>query len=108
MSYNQNPNPNPNPNRKPKKVSPYWFYLVLGIALVCMWAMYGGGGPEKTQWHEVINKMLPQGDVQKITVLVNQSRVEVELKKKNISKEPALRLHKTRKGSADQTTPPRS
>jgi cell division protease FtsH len=92
MSYNQNPNPNPNPNpnRKPKKVSPYWFYLVLGIALVCMWAMYGGGGPEKTQWHEVLNKMLPQGDVQKVVLLVNQSRVEVELKKKSIPKYPAI------------------
>ena len=91
MSYNQNPNsnpsPNPNPNRRPqKKISPYWFYAILGLTLVGMWAFYNGGGPEETQWQDVKGKMLPQGDVKKITVITNQNLVEVELKKDRIAK----------------------
>ena len=83
MSYNQNPNPNRRPQ---KKISPYWFYAVLGLTLVGMWAFYNGGGPEETQWQEVKGKMLPQGDVKKITVITNQNLVEVELKKDRITK----------------------
>lgn len=84
MSYNQNPTP----NRKPpqKKFSPYWFYAVLGLVLIGMWIMYGGGDPVETQWQTVRNQMLPQGDVKKITVITNQNRVEVELKKDHLSK----------------------
>ena len=85
MNPNQGGNPNNNSQRKPK-FNPYWFYAVLGLLLFGMWAMYGGGEPAKTEWSEVINKMLPQGDVEQMKIITNQDRALVYLKKDRLSK----------------------
>jgi cell division protease FtsH len=94
-NYNQNPNQNQRPaggqnngqnNKSPWKFNPYWFYAILGITVISMYFFYGGGDPVKTQWKDVRNRMLPDGDVEKILVLTNLNRVEIKLKEGRLEK----------------------
>jgi cell division protease FtsH len=79
-------NQNPRMNKSPKKFNPYWFYALLGLMIIGIYVFNNGDGPVETQWNEVRTKMLPAGDVEKITVITNQDRVEVELKPNRLSK----------------------
>ncbi|MDR1130295.1 MAG: ATP-dependent zinc metalloprotease FtsH [Prevotellaceae bacterium] len=84
----QNPNPRMN-NKIPKRFNPYWFYALLGLMIVGVYVFNNGDGPVETQWNEVRTKMLPDGDVEKITGVLSSGkyeRVEIELKKNSLSK----------------------
>jgi cell division protease FtsH len=45
-----------------------------------------GSNPKNTQWFEVKEKMIPQGDVEKITFISNLHKAEVFIKKDSLSK----------------------
>ncbi|MDR1341426.1 MAG: ATP-dependent zinc metalloprotease FtsH [Prevotellaceae bacterium] len=82
----QNPRMN---NKIPRRFNPYWFYALLGLMIVGIYVFNNGDGPVETQWNEVRTKMLPDGDVEKITGVLSNGkfeRVEIELKKNSLSK----------------------
>jgi cell division protease FtsH len=57
--------------------------------IVGVYVFNNGDGPVETQWNEVRTKMLPDGDVEKITGVLSSGkyeRVEIELKKNSLSK----------------------
>ncbi|MDR1886843.1 MAG: ATP-dependent zinc metalloprotease FtsH [Prevotellaceae bacterium] len=84
---NQNPRIN---NKSPRKFNPYWFYALLGLMIVGIYLYNNGDGPVETQWNDVSTKMLPDGDVREIRMILNGAgeteRVEVELKKDRLTK----------------------
>jgi cell division protease FtsH len=76
-------------NKIPRRFNPYWFYALLGLMIVGIYVFNNGDGPVETQWNEVRTKMLPDGDVEKITGVLSNGkfeRVEIELKKNSLSK----------------------
>lgn len=42
---------------------------------------YQGGDPQETEWYKVKDNMISQGDVEKITYVVNKDIAEVTIKK---------------------------
>jgi cell division protease FtsH len=77
-------NQNPRINKNPRRFNPYWFYALLGLTIVGIYLFNNGGGPVETQWNDVRAQMLPNGDVEKITGVLNNGkieRVEIELKR---------------------------
>jgi cell division protease FtsH len=76
----------PTPPNKPAKFNPYFLYVLLGMGIVIMYFFWGGGGPVKTQWNDVCTKMLPEGDVKKLTVITNQNKINIELKSDRLEK----------------------
>jgi cell division protease FtsH len=82
-------NQNQRINKSPKRLNPYWFYALLGLMIVGIYLFNNGDGPVETQWNDVRTKMLPEGDVEKITGILNNGkfeRVEIELKKNRLDK----------------------
>jgi cell division protease FtsH len=76
-------NQNQGINRSPKRFNPYWFYALLGLMIVGIYLFNDGDSPVKTQWNDVKTRMLPEGDVSKITGILSNgkfTRVEIELK----------------------------
>ena len=81
-----------NNNKKPQnklwssKNGLIWFYAAL-IALVgYMWLSYNGGEPVKTEWLTLKDKIILDGDVERIVYVANQNRAEVTLKKESLYK----------------------
>ncbi|MDR1170145.1 MAG: ATP-dependent zinc metalloprotease FtsH [Prevotellaceae bacterium] len=82
-------NQNQRVNKSPKRFNPYWFYALLGLMIVGVYLFNNGDGPVETQWNDVRTKMLPDGDVEKITGVLSNGkfeRVEIELKKNRLDK----------------------
>ena len=61
-------------------------YLIFTGALFYLISTNSGSNPKNTQWFEVKEKMIPQGDVEKITFVSNLHKAEVFIKKDSLSK----------------------
>ncbi|MBQ5882011.1 MAG: ATP-dependent zinc metalloprotease FtsH [Bacteroidales bacterium] len=61
-------------------------YLIFTGALFYLISANTGSNPKNTQWFEVKEKMIPQGDVEKITFVSNLHKAEVFIKKDSLSK----------------------
>ena len=61
-------------------------YLIFTGALFYLISTNSGSNPKNTQWFEVKEKMIPQGDVEKITFISNLHKAEVFIKKDSLSK----------------------
>lgn len=89
-----NPPKGPNePQQGPRKPqmrrrgSYIWIiYLILTGTLFYLISANTGSNPKNTQWFEVKEKMIPQGDVEKITFVSNLHKAEVFIKKDSLSK----------------------
>ena len=89
-----NPPKGPNePQQGPRKPqmrrrgSYIWIiYLIFTGALFYLISANTGSNPKNTQWFEVKEKMIPQGDVEKITFVSNLHKAEVFIKKDSLSK----------------------
>ena len=89
-----NPPKGPNePQQGPRKPqmrrrgSYIWIiYLIFTGALFYLISTNSGSNPKNTQWFEVKEKMIPQGDVEKITFVSNLHKAEVFIKKDSLSK----------------------
>ena len=74
-----------------KKKSPFasvitWIYIPLILILLYMWFHYDGGDPMKTEWYEVKEKMIAEGDVEKINYVMNEQTGTVTIKKDRLKK----------------------
>ena len=84
---NKPQNQPPRPNTSPKKgFNPLWIYLLMGAAVLYVWLNYNGFEPVKTEWQEVKEQMLPQNDVERLTIITNQDRIEVFIRKEKLEK----------------------
>jgi cell division protease FtsH len=84
---NKPQNQPPRPNTPPKKgFNPLWIYLLMGAAFLYVWLNYNGFEPVKTEWQEVKEQMLPQNDVERLTIITNQDRIEVFIRKEKLEK----------------------
>ena len=89
-----NPSKGPNePQQGPRKPqmrrrgSYIWIiYLIFTGALFYLISANTGSNPKNTQWFEVKEKMIPQGDIEKITFVSNLHKAEVFIKKDSLSK----------------------
>lgn len=89
-----NPPKGPNePQQGPRKPqmkrrgSYIWIiYLIFTGVLFYLISANTGSNPKNTQWFEVKEKMIPQGDVEKITFVSNLHKAEVFIKKDSLSK----------------------
>ncbi len=80
--------PNQNNKIKPPKFNViFWIYLPL-IAFIGYMYFFGyeGGDPQETEWYKVKDNMIPQGDVERITYVVNKDIAEVTIKKDSLKK----------------------
>ena len=74
-----------------KKKSPFmsvvtWIYIPLILLLLYMWFHYEGGEPVKAEWYEVKEKMISDGDVEKIAYVMNEQKGTVTIKKDRLKK----------------------
>lgn len=84
-----NKSPNQNKKIKPPKFNViFWIYIPLFAFLIYMvyFGGYQGGDPQETEWYKVKDNMIPQGDVEKITYVVNKDIAEVTIKKDSLKK----------------------
>jgi cell division protease FtsH len=58
----------------------------MGAAFLYVWFNYNGFEPVKTEWQEVKEQMLPKNDVERLTIITNQERVEVYIRKEKLEK----------------------
>ncbi len=80
--------PNQNNKIKPPKFNVlFWIYLPL-IAFIGYMYFFGyeGGDPQETEWYKVKDNMIPKGDVERITYVVNKDIAEVTIKKDSLKK----------------------
>ncbi|MDX9781356.1 MAG: ATP-dependent zinc metalloprotease FtsH [Bacteroidales bacterium] len=73
-------------NIKPQKFNSLWIILIILTGIAIMWNSYDGGEPVKTEWFEVKEKMIKQGDIEKIVFVTNQNMAEVFIRKDSLSK----------------------
>ncbi len=84
-----NKSPNQNKKIKPPKFNViFWIYIPLFAFLIYMvyFGGYQGGDPQETEWYKVKDNMISQGDVEKITYVVNKDIAEVTIKKDSLKK----------------------
>lgn len=84
-----NKSPNQNKKIKPPKLNViFWIYIPLFAFLIYMGCFdgYKGGDPQETEWYKVKDNMIPQGDVERITYVVNKDIAEVTIKKDSLKK----------------------
>ncbi len=84
-----NKSPNQNKKIKPPKLNViFWIYIPLFAFLIYMvyFGGYQGGDPQETEWYKVKDNMISQGDVEKITYVVNKDIAEVTIKKDSLKK----------------------
>lgn len=80
--------PNNNNKIKPPKFNViFWIYVPL-IAFIGYMYFFGyeGGDPQETEWYKVKDNMIPQGDIERITYVVNKDMAEVTIKKDSLKK----------------------
>lgn len=83
----QRPDNNRNPKLKPPKFNVMWIYLPLLILIGYMYFVgWKGGEPLKTEWYKVKEEMIPQGDVEKITYIPNETKGEVTIRPDSLGK----------------------
>jgi len=86
----EEPANNNKPNNKKNIFKPLfnvmWIYVILLGGIGYMFLTYDGGEPVKTEWTEVKEKMITNGDVEKIVFVSNLNRAEVYIKKDSIVK----------------------
>ena len=77
-----------NNNKKKNPLSSVitWIYIPLILLLLYMWFHYDGGEPMKTEWYEVKEKMIAEGDVEKINYVMNEQTGTVTIKKDRLKK----------------------
>ncbi len=86
METEQNKNKeNGSPKRQPG-FNVMWIYIPLLAMIGYLWMNYDGGEPVKTNIFEVTGKMIPQGDVEKVSYTTNKNSIEVTIKKDSLSK----------------------
>ena len=71
--------PKNNPN--PPKFNYMWIYVGLLAVLTYVWFTYDNGAPVKTEWLMVKERMIPQGDVEKIVYINNINQAMIYLKR---------------------------
>ena len=84
-----NKSPNQNKKIKPPRFNViFWIYIPLFAFLIYMvyFGGYQGGDPQETEWYKVKDNMIPQGDVERITYVVNKDIAEVTIKKDSLKK----------------------
>lgn len=77
---------NSNKKKNPLSSVVTWIYIPLILLLLYMWFHYDGGDPLKTEWYEVKEKMIADGDVEKINYVMNEQRGTVTIKKDRLKK----------------------
>lgn len=77
---------NNNKKKNPLSSVVTWIYIPLILLLLYMWFHYDGGDPLKTEWYEVKEKMIADGDVEKINYVMNEQRGTVTIKKDRLKK----------------------
>ena len=77
----------PPKNNKPKNPAPNsvakystWFYFGILLIIGYFYFAYDGGSPVKTEWLVVKEKMVPQGDIDKMVYISNLNRIELYIK----------------------------
>lgn len=84
-------NNNGAPNNKPFKFNFLWIiYAPLLFFILYSLFNYKGGDPVKTEWSIVKERIIPSGDVEKITFISNQDKGEVVIKRDSLSKYSSL------------------
>ncbi|MDR3350525.1 MAG: ATP-dependent zinc metalloprotease FtsH [Prevotellaceae bacterium] len=79
--------PLPRKNNAPKKgLNPVWIWLALGGIFIYFWSSYNTVEPQKAEWQEVKEQMLPAGDVERLSLITNQERVDVYIRKDSLVK----------------------
>lgn len=68
------------------KFNVYWVYIVIIAAIFLLNFFYSGRNAIESNWQEVKNQMLANGEIAKLIVIRNQGKVEVFLKEKNLEK----------------------
>ena len=63
-----------------------FIYIPLILLLVYMLFSYNGGDPQKVEWYEVKENMIPQGDVESIDFITNEFKGNVTIKKDRLEK----------------------
>ncbi|MFN7013355.1 MAG: ATP-dependent zinc metalloprotease FtsH [Bacteroidia bacterium] len=64
----------------------YWIYAVIAIIFIGLQVFNFGNAIKTTTWQEFENKMLKQGDVEKVVVVTNDLLAEVYIKKDSLKK----------------------
>jgi cell division protease FtsH len=82
----QKQGPNPLPTGKKPRFNPLWIYLILISFLLYLWVFNNDSNPVQIQWLDVKEKMMPAGDIEKITLITNLNHVEVYVKKDSLYK----------------------
>jgi cell division protease FtsH len=77
---------NPLSNDRRPRFNPLWIYIILCSFLVYMWMFNSSTNPVQIQWLDVKEKMMPGGDIEKITLITNLNHVEVYVKKDSLPK----------------------
>ena len=70
---------------KPPKFNPYWIYGIVIVLFLAVQYFSFGGGPIKTDWQDVKNKMVNNHDISKI-VVVNREEAQIYLKESSYDK----------------------
>ncbi|MHC1702835.1 MAG: ATP-dependent zinc metalloprotease FtsH [Tenuifilaceae bacterium] len=71
---------------KTPKFNVYWVYIVIIAAIFMLNFFYSGRNAIESNWQEVKNQMLANGEVAKLIVVRNQGKVEVFLKERSLAK----------------------
>lgn len=75
------------PKLKPPKFNVMWIYLPLLMLIGYMYFEgWKGGEPLKTEWYKVKEEMIPNGDVEKITYIPNETKGEVTIRTDSLKK----------------------
>src|ERR1035437_1810300 len=72
-------------NKLTPKFNPIYIYVILLLAFFAIQYFSSGGSPVETNWQEVKNTMLKNGDIEKI-VVVNKSQADIYLKESSYEK----------------------
>lgn len=76
-----------NLRNKPPKFNAMWIYLPLLAFIFYMWFIADEvGEPVKTEWFEVKEKMIPQGDVEKVFFITNMRQGEITIRQDSLYK----------------------
>ncbi|MDR3133516.1 MAG: ATP-dependent zinc metalloprotease FtsH [Prevotellaceae bacterium] len=79
--------PLPRKNNSPKKgMNPVWIWIALGGILIYFWTSHDAVEPQKAEWQEVKEQMLPSGHVDRLSIITNQDRVNVYIRKDSLVK----------------------
>lgn len=77
----------PRKNNSPKKgLNPVWIWLALGGIFIYFWTSNNTVETQKAEWQEVKEQMLPSNDVEKLSIITNQDRVNVYIRKGSLDK----------------------